>query len=276
MQQPVGDVLAGNAQRGAVFHQAHVVEVGHLGAADALIDPAHDIAQQPLRVVVQFRAYFVFRPVRARRQRHRQQARPARAFPPSPRPSGRRRHRPGDSAWRAASRPSAKAPRRCWRRSSMADLLVHHVAHHVRRGPHALADLRLAGKAVVQADADVALFVGGDPAEAFIAPLRIIAPACIEVWISSPVRSRKPVLMNTMRSLHRRDAGGKIDAGAAFLVHHADLDGVARQPEQVFHRIEQGIGESHFLRPVHLGLDDIDCCRCGCCGSGQGPSRRAC
>jgi len=29
--------------------------------------------------------------------------------------------------------------------------------------------------------------------------LRIIGPAWIEVWISSPVRSRKPVLMNTMR-----------------------------------------------------------------------------
>ena len=30
--------------------------------------------------------------------------------------------------------------------------------------------------------------------------LRIIGPASIEVWISSPVRSRKPVLMNTTRS----------------------------------------------------------------------------
>ncbi len=33
----------------------------------------------------------------------------------------------------------------------------------------------------------------------FISPLRIMAPASIEVWISSPVRSRKPVLMNTTR-----------------------------------------------------------------------------
>ena len=31
-------------------------------------------------------------------------------------------------------------------------------------------------------------------------PLRTIGPASIEVWISSPVRSRKPVLMNTTRS----------------------------------------------------------------------------
>ena len=31
-------------------------------------------------------------------------------------------------------------------------------------------------------------------------PLRTIGPASIEVWISSPVRSRNPVLMNTTRS----------------------------------------------------------------------------
>ena len=33
-----------------------------------------------------------------------------------------------------------------------------------------------------------------------MSPLRIIGPARIEVCISSPVRSRKPVLMNMMRS----------------------------------------------------------------------------
>jgi hypothetical protein len=49
---------AKNAQGRAVFHQADVVDVGHLGAADALVDPAHDIAEQALRVVVQFLAHF--------------------------------------------------------------------------------------------------------------------------------------------------------------------------------------------------------------------------
>ncbi|MNN35634.1 hypothetical protein D3C81_1494890 [compost metagenome] len=36
---------------------------------------------------------------------------------------------------------------------------------------------------------------------AFMSALRTIGPASMEVWISSPVRSRKPVLMNTTRSL---------------------------------------------------------------------------
>ena len=49
MQQPVGDVLAGDTQGGAVFHQAHAVDVGHFGATDALVDPAHDVAEGALR-----------------------------------------------------------------------------------------------------------------------------------------------------------------------------------------------------------------------------------
>jgi hypothetical protein len=101
------------------------------------------------------------------------------------------------------------------------------------------------------------VLIGGDPARAFMSPLRIIGPARIEVCISSPVRSRKPVLMNTIRSFTAWMQAARL-AGAAFLVHHAHLDRVARQPEQVFHRIEQIVGEGAFLRPVHLGLDDID------------------
>ncbi len=34
---------------------------------------------------------------------------------------------------------------------------------------------------------------------AFMSPLRTMGPACMEVWISSPVRSRKPVLMKATR-----------------------------------------------------------------------------
>ena len=53
VQQPVRHVLAGDAQRGAVFHQADVVDVRHLGAAHALVDPAHHITEDALGVVVQ-------------------------------------------------------------------------------------------------------------------------------------------------------------------------------------------------------------------------------
>ena len=40
-------------ERRAVLHQADIVDVGHLRAADALVDPAHDVAENPLGVVVE-------------------------------------------------------------------------------------------------------------------------------------------------------------------------------------------------------------------------------
>ena len=57
---------------------------------------------------------------------------------------------------------------------------------------------------------------------------------------------------------HRVDTSGEVGAGTAFLIHHADLDGVTRQAQQVFGRIEQVVGEGAFLRSVHLGFDDVD------------------
>jgi hypothetical protein len=50
MVQPVGHVLAADAQGGAVFHEADVVDVGYLGAAHALVHPAHHVAQNALPV----------------------------------------------------------------------------------------------------------------------------------------------------------------------------------------------------------------------------------
>ncbi len=52
--EPVGDVLAGDAERGAVFHEADIVDVGDFRATDALVDPADDIAEDALGVVVEF------------------------------------------------------------------------------------------------------------------------------------------------------------------------------------------------------------------------------
>ena len=54
------------------------------------------------------------------------------------------------------------------------------------------------------------------------------------------------------------DAGGQIGGCPALLVHHPDLDRMARQGQQVLHGVEQPIGEGGLVRPVHLGFDDID------------------
>ena len=66
-----------------------------------------------------------------------------------------------------------------------------------------------------QADVDVPVLVGLDPALLLHVALRTIGPACIDVWISSPVRSRKPVLMNATRDVRGTDALAEVDASCA-------------------------------------------------------------
>ena len=46
-------MLAGDPQGRAVFHQADIVDVRHLGAAHPLIDPTHHVTEDTLSVVVE-------------------------------------------------------------------------------------------------------------------------------------------------------------------------------------------------------------------------------
>ena len=55
--QPVGNMLTGNPQSRPILHQPDVIDVGNLGTADALVNPAHDITQDALGVVVEFCLY---------------------------------------------------------------------------------------------------------------------------------------------------------------------------------------------------------------------------
>src|SRR3546814_6603215 len=66
-------MLAGDAQGRAVFHQAHVADVRHLGTADPLVDPADDIAEDALQIIVQLLADFLGRPVLALGKRRLEQ-----------------------------------------------------------------------------------------------------------------------------------------------------------------------------------------------------------
>ena len=50
-------------RRVARLHECDVVDVGDLGAADALVDPAHDVAEDGLAVVVEFFALLLGGPV---------------------------------------------------------------------------------------------------------------------------------------------------------------------------------------------------------------------
>ena len=259
MQQPVGDVLAGNPQCGAVFHQADVVDVGHFGAAHALFHPADDVAQDALAVVVQFLLFFRFRPVgvggcgdgeqvvqiiggRAGGQFalyveyidlmivHGVQG-----------GCGRRGHPCGGGT-----------------RFRMADFLFQHFRHQIGHRPHAFADLGFAGQAALQAGLDVAGFVSGNPFAGFHVAfayhrarlhggVHFVAGAVEEAGIDED---------DAVGS--RLDARGEVGRGAAFFVHDAHFQGVRRQFGQFFDGGKQFVGKADFFRAVHFGFDDVN------------------
>jgi hypothetical protein len=56
----------------------------------------------------------------------------------------------------------------------------------------------------------------------------------------------------------RADAFLEVDGRPPFFIHEAELDRIAAQTEHVLDRGKEVIGERHFLRAVHLRLDDVD------------------
>ena len=251
----------GDAQGRAVLHQADVVDVGHLRAADALVDPAHDIAEDALRVVVE---------LVARSPRLTSCGPSASGMVSSASSAGdrlarqllldARTRRPRDSAARAASRRSGDGTQAVLAPAcGCADLLREHVGHPVGRRPHALADLRPAGKPAGEADRDVALLIGRDPGRSPSSrPCGPSAPARIEVWISSPVRSRKPVLMNTMRSFTAWMQAARLAEVRRSSSITPTLIVWRARPSRSSTASNRSVGEGRFLGPVHLRLDDVD------------------
>ena len=61
MQQPVRHVLAGDTQRGPIFHETHIVDIRYFRATYAMIDPTHYVAKDSLRVVVELSLNFLRR-----------------------------------------------------------------------------------------------------------------------------------------------------------------------------------------------------------------------
>ncbi len=47
-------MLAGNPQRGAVFHQADIIDVRDFRTTDTLVYPANNVAEYALCIVVEF------------------------------------------------------------------------------------------------------------------------------------------------------------------------------------------------------------------------------
>ena len=153
----------------------------------------------------------------------------------------------------------ATAPRRCWRRSSDGRSSASSMSAIRSGAAHMpLPICALPDKPAGEADLDVAVLIGRDPVARLHLALadhrpgphrgvHLVAGAVEEAGVDEDDAV-----------LHRCDAGGEVGRGAPLLVHHADLDRVAGEAEQVLDRVEQPVGERRLVGPVHLGLDDID------------------
>ena len=143
-------------------------------------------------------------------------------------------------------------------RAGVAYLLLQHRRHHIRHGPHALADLGMALQAANQADIDIPVLIGLDPGRAahvvladhrarFHRGMDLIARAVEEAGIDEG----HPVAGGA-------DAVLEVHRGPALLIHDAHLQRVAGEVQRILHPGEELIGPGHFLRPVHFRLHDID------------------
>ena len=121
----------------------------------------------------------------------------------------------------------------------MRDLGLEHVRHEIRHRPHPLADLRVSGQAAGEADIDVVPFVG-------IEPQRLLEIALARHgrrlhrgvdFIAGAIQ--KPGIDEHHPLADGANAFGEVDAGAALLVHDADLQGVPRQRQQILDLAEQ-------------------------------------
>src|SRR5690606_22924361 len=130
--------------------------------------------------------------------------------------------------------------------------------HQIRHGPHALADLRLATQTAIQPDQHVVALVGLNPGSPFHVAFAQYGASFHDAvhLVASAVEESGVDECHTVA--RRADAGLEVDAGTAFLVHDANLEGVARQADHVFDTTKQLIGEGHFSRAMHLRLDDVD------------------
>ena len=143
-------------------------------------------------------------------------------------------------------------------RLGVIDLLLQHCRHHVGGGPHALADLRLAGQSAFEANIDVEVFIGVDPA---LALDEVLAAewACFHRGVDFIAGAVKETGVDEGHAVAcGANALLQVHRGAALLIHDAELYGVLRQAQHPFHAGENLVAEGHFLRPVHLRFHYID------------------
>ena len=132
-------------------------------------------------------------------------------------------------------------------------------AQIVGRGPHPLADLGSTAEAAREARRRRCCpRTRGSTTASRISGLRTIGPASIEVWISSPVRSRNPVLMNAMRSRAACTHALRLAEVRRSSSMIPSLMVRAGRPRSLLDTGEHVADERHLIRAVQLRLHHVD------------------
>ena len=203
------------------------MNVGHFGAANALIDPAHDIAQNALGIVVQFLLDIGRRPVGPHRHGDRENVGQFRRFAVGDGlASGGHINlvimggvqRGGGGRWHPGGGGT---------RFGVACLQAEHFGHTIRHGPHALADLRPAGHAASQPHIDIVVLISCDPCGGFHIRLADHG-ACLDGSVHFIARAIQEAGVDEAHAILRRaDHFLQIHRGTAFLVHDAHFQRTA-------------------------------------------------
>ena len=164
MVQPIGQSLGGNPAGGTVFHQTHIMNVWHFRAANAAINPTHNISKNALCIVFNLLCQLIRRPIGASRHWNGQKLiqAPTRAFNFQVVLYGHHVNLMIMGCVQGGS-SGARHPSAGCARFGVTNLLSQHIAHQVWHGPHALADLSLALQSAGQSDINIAIFIGVDP-----------------------------------------------------------------------------------------------------------------
>ena len=256
-------MLAADTQGSAVLHQADVVDIGHLGAAHTLVDPAHDIAQNALRIVVELLLALGCAPVWRGGDRNAQQ--PVEqgialfaglGFFQGLLHIGHQHLVVVQRVQRGAR--GAGHPGGVGAGTRMGNFLLHHGLHQVGHSPHALANLRPATQTTTQADQHIAALIGLDPGAGLHVALADhgASPHGAVHLVAGAVQ--KAGVDEGHAAGSSGNAGLEVEAGAPLLVHDAKFDGAVRQAQHVFDPAKQFGGKGHLGRAMHLGFDNVD------------------
>ena len=235
--QPVGDMLARNAQSRAIFHQTHIVNIGHLGAANTLINPAHHIAQNTLRVILQFLGDLLSRQISIQ-QRRRQNLIQTRAISPREFCLLRRNIHLMIMHRMQRSRSWRRNPRCCRSGFGMIHLRLYHLPHRIGHRPHSLANLPLADQTHLNPHIHIPIFISRQPRLRlnFILRKHSTRFHTRMYLITRTIQKTRIDKNNALSGLPH--SALQIDSRAPLFVHNTDLQRIARKSQNIFHTPE--------------------------------------